>query len=242
MTSTNYKVYKLEKKSDFIIYLRFLIIATHKQIQSFKYYIKKLNEKIDSLRLRDEDVLSFDGYIYNDFSDKIGKLNIELLNLLADESNSSASYKKFRKLIDRKKDEYGLSELNEEVKDILTQLNNSRNWNSHIPESLIYAQFEAADQYNLVDNKKSIVENPNPIEIYMYREYQKEWLLSLYDETNQMYKGYSKIFQQMKKDYSKIVGQSIQVISVNIETPRPFTEDFAIPQISFEMQNKKYKK
>jgi hypothetical protein len=57
-----------------------------------------------------------------------------------------------------------------------------------------------------------------------------------------MYQGYSKVFQQMKKDYSKIIGKSIEIIPKYVEQLRPFTEDFAIPQISFEMQNKKYKK
>ncbi|WP_342438202.1 hypothetical protein NSS79_02815 [Paenibacillus sp. FSL L8-0436] len=242
MTNNNFKVFKLEEKIDFIIYLRFLIISTHKQMKRYKSYLKNLEYLVKNLDLHNENVTSISGDIYDDFSDRLGKLHIDLLNTFADESNSAASYKKCRKLMERKKDQLGIDELSEEIKEILAQLNNNRNWSSHIPESLIHAQFEAADKYGFESGKEDIINKPNPITIFMYSSYEKGWILSLIDEAFRLHKAYSKIFQQMKKDYSRLVGQSVEIITEYQISDRPFEEDFAVPVISMQMQTKKYGK
>lgn len=144
--------------------------------------------------------------------------------------------------MERRKDQLGIEELSEEIKEILAQLNNNRNWSSHIPESLIHAQFEAAEKYGFESGEEDIINKPNPITIYMYRRYKKEWILSLIDEAYRLHEVYSKIFQQMKKDYSRLVGQSVEIITEYQISDRPFEEDFAVPVISMQMQTKKYGK
>ncbi|GIP02617.1 hypothetical protein J28TS4_10240 [Paenibacillus lautus] len=244
MTNTNFKVYKLETRHDFITYLRFLIVTAHKQVIQYRKYIKELKEKIEELNLIQEEVKYFKGEIYDEFRDKLGFISLGLLNIFADETNTAASYRKFRKLIERRKeiDCFGLKDLPEDIKSIISQFNNNRNWSAHIPESIIHAQLEVIEKYNGAETKKELVNKYNPITAYMYLHYDKKWLFSLFDESSHMYEGYRRVLQQMKKDYSILIGESVEIFSEYPEEARSFDEDIEIPIISMDMQNKKYKK
>ena len=43
----DFKIYKLEKKEDYILYLRELIILVHKNMMTYKMYLEKLEEYIN---------------------------------------------------------------------------------------------------------------------------------------------------------------------------------------------------
>ncbi|QNU68085.1 hypothetical protein EHE19_006500 [Ruminiclostridium herbifermentans] len=120
---------------------------------------------------------------------------------------------------------------------IINQINNDRNWGSHIPESLLVAQMEIV--------KKKIEEHPgryaainNPIRIVEFEYYEGAWLVDLYREATNNIKRFERVLQQMKKDYSILIGKSMHIEKVLINT-RPIG-DLDIPQISNEIQQNKY--
>lgn len=68
--------------------------------------------------------------------------------------------------------------------------------------------------------------------------YDIKWLVDLYNENKNLHEGFFKLFQQMKKDYSILIGETMK-IDINQHDFRPI-EDMDIPKISFEMQTNKY--
>ncbi|WJM09795.1 hypothetical protein [Paenibacillus sp. PK1-4R] len=242
MENKNYKLYKLESKHDFIHYLRFLIVTAHKQVLQYRKYINELKKTIEELDLNSDEVKFFNGEIYDEFRDKLGFVSLGLLNIFADETNTAASYKKLRKIIDRKKDiDFGLSDLSDDIQSIISQFNNGRNWSAHMPESIIHAQLEVLEKNKGSEITNKLINNYNPITAYLYKRYDKKWLFSLLDQSSQNYEGFRRVLQQMKKDYSVLIGKSMELVT-NHQDIRLFDEDFEIPSLSMEMQNKKYKR
>lgn len=66
--------------------------------------------------------------------------------------------------------------------------------------------------------KKSMEINPrileapnNPIYSTEYSSYEAAWIIDLYEESNNLYQAFSQVFQQMEKDYSKLIGESVRI-------------------------------
>ncbi|WP_419891596.1 hypothetical protein [Paenibacillus xylanexedens] len=232
----NYKSFNLETKADFIIYLYYLIMLAHRQLYYYKKYLKEMKRVIDSNNK------SLNGMIYEDFRNKLSFLNIYLFNLFGDETKTALSYRKFRKLLNKKKDIVSIGELSVDVEDALNQLNILRNWVAHIPESLLNAEFEAAEIHKRNLTRPSLLAAPSPINFNIFYEYDVEWINGLYGECSELYDVYIMVLQQMKKDYSKLIGRSVEILPNYHVAPRQHEFDVSIPDISFEMQNKKYKK
>ena len=116
--------------------------------------IKKYNKETRTIldKFQNGDVIPYD--IYGDICDKTCNIMSYLLNLLGDCQMTSISYFKYRKqvqkLINKGIGGIQLSALDTETESILMELNKLRNWQNHVPESLLISELE------LIEKKKWI--------------------------------------------------------------------------------------
>lgn len=239
--SQNYKYFALDKKEDFIEYLLFLINHTQIYMKSHKRYLKEMEQIIENMGLRENPSKKINPTMYDDLRNKISTPGNMLLNILGDETKTAISYRKFRVIVKRRmkknKLDIGLEELPEEIWEILKELNICRNWGLHIPESLLVAEVETR---KMAEKEKGVVfiRNYNPIKNTVYNYYEGGWIVDLYEECAHIHSGFSKVFQQMKKDYSKLIGESMRMENIIFDT-RPL-KDMNIPKISTLIQRGKY--
>lgn len=236
--TNNLKTYKLDKKEDYILYLRHLIIVAHKHMVIYKRYLDNLEKYINKNEYDKKTEILIRPEVYLENQDKINNTLTYLLNLFADDTGIAMSYKKFRRYANKKKIkelQLGLDELDDEMKDIIMQFNNLRNWSSHVPESLFTAQLEIVKKYNL---ENYFMNDYSTIRILEFEYYEAAWIVDLLKENKNIYSGCSKIFQQMKRDYSKLTGISMRIEKKYYKV-RPL-KDMDIPKISFEIQKNTY--
>jgi hypothetical protein len=231
----NYKVYKLSSKDDFIVYLRYLIQLAHRQMYYLKKYVKSLENEIDCHK----EMQYVSGDIYENHRNRIAFLTIYITNLFGDDASQSMSYRKFRRCLD--KSPYNIGPLSKEIVDILTDLNVGRNWAAHIPESFLHAEFEASKKYNKNITMDRIIQYPSPIIINIYQKYNLDWLVNLLSDLHENYQIFQKVLQQMKKDFSRLINTSVEVVTNHITENRSTEYDNEIPSISYQMQRKLYK-
>lgn len=238
MAQNKYVSYKFNTLDDFVIYLGELIKSTYTNLRWHKIYLTEMEKKIDDLKLLQDKNIEISERIYIDARNRIGFLNDDLLNLIGDDSDKALSYKKFRRNID-KNENLGITipKLPEEIIEILNQMNVNRNWGLHIPESLVIAQMEMFEKAK--SKSKATSWRFNPIAITEFVHYNGQWLVDLFNENTLLHTGFFKVFQQMKKDYSCLIGTSME-IEIKQHECRPL-EDMDIPKISYEMQTNKYK-
>lgn len=234
----NLKIYKFETKEDYILYLRELIILAHKHMKNYKRYLENLEKYIKKNEYDKKPEALIKPEVYFENQDKINNTSTYLFNLFADDTAIAMSYKKFRRYANSKKTkelQLGLDELSDEIQDIIMQFNNLRNWSSHVPESLITAHLEIIKKHDL---ENRFMSNYSTIGIPEFSAYEAAWLVDLLRENKNVYSGCSKIFQQMKRDYSKLTGSSMR-IELKVFPIRPI-KDMDVPKISFEIQKNSY--
>ncbi|MCT4593198.1 MAG: hypothetical protein N4A57_02840 [Anaeromicrobium sp.] len=242
MSKENHKIFSLETKEDFIIYLSELIILVQMKLTILKRYLEQLEKEIEICGLDQNHNVKISPNVYQEYRDKLMNTQNYLLNLVGDETKTAMSYKKFRKILEKKSKSIGIEfdKLKEELQALIIKANVSRNWSMHVPESLLNAQMEYDTEESGEDIRKFILDNVNPIGIPHYEYYEGKWLLDLYENSKLSYEGTRMIHQQMKKDYSKLIGESVRILPV-INEIRTFKQ-INIPKISMDMQLRKYKK
>lgn len=228
----NFKRFQLDKKDDFIMYLRHLIIAGDKLKKRFKTYLDQLDEIIVQHNLREDPNKKVLSRYYNENNDKINGVYATILNLIGDRTETAMSYKKFRELAERR--DFGLTDLNEQLKEDLKMFNHARNWGLHIPESILNARLELA-----AEGVAELHENPLYVPVFTY--YEGKWLIDLHRSHINVLTAIDRVFQQMKRDYSVLIEESMRLQRIQYDV-RKFEGEIDIPRISFEMQLKKYKK
>lgn len=227
----NLKIYKMQSKEDYILYLRELIILAHKHMINYKRYLESIEEYIKINGYDKKTEVSIKPEVYLENQDKINNTSTYLFNLFADDTGIAMSYKKFRRYADKKKIKQLQLGLNDEIKNIISQFNDLRNWSAHIPESLFTARMEIIKKHNL---EEYFMSDYSTISIPDFQSYEAAWIIDLLRENKHLYSGCSKIFQQMKKDYSKLTGNSMRIEKKSIPI-RPI-KNMDIPKISFEIQ------
>ncbi|GAS80373.1 hypothetical protein [Paenibacillus amylolyticus] len=228
----NFKEYKLETRDDFIIYLRYLIQLGQRQLYYFKLYLKEM--ELDIERLRNNGII--DGLTYEKHRTSIAFLTIYLFNLIGDESKGALSYRKFRKLAEKK--EIGLIPLNDKIKNILVEANNARNWSCHIPESYLHAEFEAAKKHNKNFSKEGVIRIPSPIIVTIHKTHSIEWLMHLVNDSKNNRDNFVNVLLQMKKDFSILIGYRMEVLTEYSTDLNTLDYHVDIPGFSIQMQNK----
>ena len=87
-----------------------------------------------------------------------------------------------------------------------------RNWQNHIPESLLIAE--------VAQMRAGKLDFPmNPVEITQYKYVTYEYFEHLYLSNAEFYKNARQIIQTAKQDYSLLMGQSITYPRVFSDTP-----------------------
>ena len=85
--------------------------------------------------------------IYVEMLDKTSSVVSYLLNLLGDAQTSSISYFKFRNyVLKHPVTDVTLNPLNNEIQTLLSEFNKLRNWQNHVPESLLVAEMEQVSE------------------------------------------------------------------------------------------------
>ncbi len=205
--------FKLENKEDFIVYLNELIsrldrcIVKHKrfleELKIFIYDQKLKNEGIDLSKIRiSEDV-------YHRFLSMLSGIEFYEINLVGDGQSSSISYFKLRSIIEKRTRkgtlQFKMRELDEDYQSELLEFNLLRNWFNHVPESLLTAQIELIKKEELP--KLSL----NPIEITYFNYCSLEYVEDMYNQSFTLYNGIRKAHQNMKKDYSFLLGEKVEI-------------------------------
>ncbi|MEF2247944.1 hypothetical protein [Paenibacillus sp. IITD108] len=207
-------VFPLVNKDDFIYYLRDIIDTTARYLTRYKRYIEELKKFIMEQDLENDPIKKVSNQTYEDFFDKTRHVQTVLLNLIGDKSKQSLSYNKFREIADKRIAnglDLNLSKLPDDSRKALNQFNNWRNLNLHIPLSFLSATRELA--------KKRIAEEPNkythipdnPIFITQYEHQYAELFIDMWKRSMEFYSLARKMHQQMKKDYSRLIGESVEI-------------------------------
>lgn len=220
MKKQDLKQFKLEEKIDFTVYLQELICRTDKSLLKLKKYIDELEieiiefKKIEKAGRKND----FNYELYSRYVDLIGTPTSYLLNLIGDQQKTSISYAKFRSLIDKRQKrspfKVKVRDIDEEIEYYLSDLNRIRNWYNHVPESLLLSEISMIKEGKL--NGHSI----NPIQVNYFESCEIDVIEDLYETSKSFYNICRKVHQSMKKDYSSIIGESVKIQRVIIESPK----------------------
>ncbi|PGE92304.1 hypothetical protein [Bacillus toyonensis] len=216
------KQYEFMEKEDYIIYLNELIIKTDIHIECQKRYLMELDGYIQSINK--DKLVRIDYKVYTDFFMKPQYSHMYLLNLLGDSQKVSMSYFKFRNIVVKNRKKNGnlgfeFREMDSRVGELLTKMNLNRNWQNHVPESLIIAKQKLVN-----DNKYNFYKNPIVIEDFNYCSL--EYFLSLYSTNAKFLDEVLVIYEEMKKDYSDLIGEDVEISRPKIDTP--FNSSFSL--------------
>lgn len=213
------KSFDLKSKDEFIIYLQELIGRTYKCIRKHKRYLERLDSYIETLKNKEDDKeIKISEEVYGEFTDLLSSIECYVLNLIGDHQQSSMSYKKFRDLIDKRKKrgtiDFEIRELDQTVIEYLNELNKIRNWANHVPESLLTSEIRLIQEGKLKDHSR------NPIIITIDQYYSLEYLMDLYETSSNFNKVIVSVHQSMKKDYSSLIGESMNIVKNYTDKPR----------------------
>lgn len=211
------KQFPLTSKENCAIYLNRIISSCEKCMDRLRDYNRE-GEKL-LIQYQGEDVVPHD--VYSNMLDKSSNVEDYLLNLLGDAQSSSVSYFKFRNVVSKHPvADVILLPLDSEVQQLLDDFNRMRNWQNHVPESLLVAEMEHV--------KAGTMMFPiDPVEIIKYRTVTYAYFEDMIEINKSFYKAARKIIQAAKKDYSSIYGKSVLYSRVYTDSPLDF--DKSIP-------------
>lgn len=159
--------------------------------------------------------------VYGEMLDKTSNVVDYLLNLLGDAQTSSISYFKFRSYISKHPiADMTLDPLEEETQGLLSDFNRMRNWQNHVPESLLVAEME---QVKAGKMKFAM----DPVDIVIYKNVTYEYLKDMIEINISFYDSARKIIQAAKRDYRSAYGKSVMYNRLYVDKPLDF--DKSIP-------------
>lgn len=209
------KGFPLVYKEEFIYYLRDIIDMTARYLIRLKRYIKELEEFIESKNLNDDISKMVSTIEYESFFDKVRHVETVLMNLIGDKSKQALSYNKFREISDKRMSkglELNLEKLPDDMKKELNRFNSWRNTNLHIPLSFLISSKELAEQ-RVAENPELFGHIPNnPIYVDQYEFQYSSLFVMMLNSIKEFYEISRRMHQQMKRDYSKLIGESVSII------------------------------
>ncbi len=206
------------------LYLNTFSKITNQELEEVrKYSAEYLLENKDILfeYLNNKESYKIKYYDFKSIGDKLNTPKLTLTNLIGDRTKDAVSYLGFRDRINKYNNQCGsekiqLQELDEEKRRILNKFNNVRNYEHHITD----AKFIEWKNYREKQIQKSpLTEWPsNIISINTYDFVEAWWLFDFYHINKNFKKDIKIVIQQMKKDYSKLIGKSIEIRKNQIDT------------------------
>jgi hypothetical protein len=230
--SQNAKHFKFNTKADFIFYLAELIT----DLVQKKDRLERYRNEVKLVLKNNPDAKFIQSEIYESISDKVNRVNQYIFNLIGDESKKAVSYRKFRKILFKQRDNLNitLNSLTQEEAQTINEFNQLRNWGLHIPESL-YLQKKAffkMDSQFILTNKKRI-----PLPTYDYFEI--KFLSEMGREIQEVLDASNLIFERMKSDYSALIGEDV-ILEYEKNQVKPYVFMNAV-QNSWDVQKGKLK-
>ncbi len=212
MNNQEKKQFSLDSKENCCIYLCRIISSCELCMDKLKKYNKQIKEILE--KYNGKDTIAYE--IYSEMCDKTYNNMVYLLNLLGDCQTSSISYFKYRQYI-KKRINKGNSDvqayaMNDEVTQIMSEFNKLRNWQNHVPESLLVAEMEMVDAGKMVFPM-------DPVEIVHYKNVTYEYFQHLYLSNIEFYENARKIIQTAKKEYALLMGRRIMYPRVYADKP-----------------------
>ena len=206
------KQFPLDSKENCIIYLVRIISSCEKCMDRLKLYNREGKNILE--KYYKSDTIPYD--VYADLLDKSANVMSYLLNLLGDAQDSSISYFKFRKVVlKRQIIEVTLLPLDNIVQSLLEDFNKMRNWQNHIPESLLIAELD-----EIKAKKMSLT--TDPVKLIMYKTVSYNYFKDLIETNKNFYVAARKIIQAAKKDYSNLCGKSVRYNRIYTEKALDF--------------------
>lgn len=208
----NKKQFPLDSKDNCCVYLCRIISSCELCMDKLKDYNQQI--KSDLEKYSKDDLIPYN--IYSEHTDKAYNVISYLVNLLGDCQKTSISYYKYRKEISKRikrgNSDIPLVEISQETTELMNEFNKKRNWLNHTPESLLIAEME------LVKEGKMYFPM-DPVEIGHYNNVTYEYFEHLYLSNNEFYKNSRQIIQVAKRDYSLLMGKSIEYPRVYLTKP-----------------------
>ncbi|UYZ39054.1 hypothetical protein OD350_28700 (plasmid) [Clostridium beijerinckii] len=244
----NYKRFPLDSRVKFMKYLNRLICQVYRQLDKYKRYEKELEEIIYShTEFNDDGTIksgsNISAYEYESIYDKLRMASMELVKIVGDNTNDSASYYKYRRMLEKNTIDVPFDALSDEIKAYLTDINDLRNWMFHNPESL-YVSEEEYTRASIPENMRpytTMSYRSSPIIITYVEEYRMNMAVSLMIHSQRRIEMFEKIYENMIHDYEKILGQKLD-IQLKKDPPMSLGDAATdIIQLSYAIQKKKYK-
>ncbi|GEM_PF-1956461 len=219
----NDKIKLIENKKDAIIFLNQLIQLVDKRMKRLKRAINDLEKELSNYN---EDTKQVYTEVYHKHQERIECLSSYLLNLFGDETKTAVSYKQFRNTVEKRVKkgqlDFQLDELESDIITLLNDFRDMRNWTHHVPQSILNSQVNYMKE--VTGYPADFVEfNFSQSQIYVldWEYHDIMWIKELYENSNSYYAMFSKVFQRMKKDYSKLIGKSMRIIREQQKDARP---------------------
>ena len=216
------KGYRLDTKDDFVFYLYQLICRCYKMLKKQDLYLDRLSAYLSEVQSKNVIIATDKIDIpYNDYTDFLALLShVEtgLLNIIGDLQDSSLSYYKFRNIVAKRKKKgilhFEVSDISEEVLDILKRFNSHRNFQNHIPESLITSEAKLMDTGKLTEIEL------NPCAIWFHEFCTLEFVDDMYQSYKDMNRQAYIVFNSMKVDIECLLGHKFVIIDIPIKVSR----------------------
>lgn len=206
------KQFPLIDKENCIIYLCRIISSCELCMDRYKIYNKEMEKILEQYKGKEK--IPYE--IYINAGDKTSNVMCYLLNLLGDCQTSSISYFKYRKqvqkVINKGNEELKLEKLDNDIEATLNEFNKLRNWQNHVPESLLVSEVD------LIKKKEAVLPT-NPMTIVHYNYVCYDYFLDLYESNVRFYKGARKIIQAAKRDYKLLQGEAVSYQRIYSDVP-----------------------
>ena len=211
------KQFPLTNKKNCAVYLNRIISSCERCMDRLKKYNVEGNKLL--VEYMGKDVVPHEVYV--ELLDKTSSVIMYLLNLLGDAQTSSISYFKFHNHISKHPiADVRLNPLEDETRELLNDFNRMRNWQNHIPESLLVAEMEQVEAGKMTLPM-------DPVSIIVYKNVSYAYFKDMVDINVSFYKSARKIIQAAKRDYRNIYGKSVIYNKVYVDKPLDF--DKSVP-------------
>ena len=206
------KQFPLTSKDNCAIYLNRIISSG----ELCMYRLKKYNIEGKNLLIEYTGKSLIPHEVYGEMLDKTSNVVDYLLNLLGDAQTSSISYFKFRSYVSKHPiADVMLNSLEDETQELLKEFNKMRNWQNHIPESLLVAEMEQVEAEKMVFSM-------DPVDIIIYKNVTYEYFKNMIEINLSFYDSARKIIQAAKRDYKSVYGKSVMYNRIYVDKPLDF--------------------
>lgn len=195
------------------IYLRKIITVAEKCRYKLERYLVEGEEQLNRLKKSKAVIVSY--VVYEDVLSHLHSVETYVLNVFGDMQTSSISYIKFRKQIKKLKrmgTDFGLPSLSNDIKEILYGFNEARNFENHIPESVLIAEQE------LIREGMAVSETEDPLEVYIPDFVTIDYYEDLLKQYRNLYDGVVELIGAAMKDYNALYCKEIELRIVHTET------------------------